>query len=310
MEVSASYSPHTHQAAVNDATVNLERVKRGQCPADGNQTHRVGCCGLMRTPLNIDALVHNGVCLLCHPEFAAPVKAGALRGALAGGRRSSELQRQASRKAAADREEKLKRELSAAKRGEAQARGASAAAEERAADSARKAKAAVAKAASLRVAFAETGGNAGCRVSSSGVLGRKNNKVFRKTEENGFSHAVTTRIGSGRVDVKVLGGTSQNWLLVGLAADGKDVARDGEIHWDSDVWLINCYGGSLFSASGRREGVGEVADGDVLSMVYDSGVGRLSFLRNGVAWGGHDGVPPAAKVIVSMRHAGQAVQLA
>jgi serine/threonine protein kinase len=48
------------------------RVRLGQCPSCGNQTHSIGCCGLMRTPLTIPSVVNHGSCLFCNPQHKAP----------------------------------------------------------------------------------------------------------------------------------------------------------------------------------------------------------------------------------------------
>ena len=61
---------HVHKAESTSADVVIAREKRGQCPGCAQQTYRIGCCGLTRTPLTMDGRVDNGTCLKCHPVVA------------------------------------------------------------------------------------------------------------------------------------------------------------------------------------------------------------------------------------------------
>ncbi|KAL7523714.1 hypothetical protein ACHAXR_000302, partial [Thalassiosira sp. AJA248-18] len=65
MEVGAHYSPSTHHAASTKHDLSRDRLKRGQCPDCGIQTHKKS---FFRgdVPIN-DEFVLNGRCLACKP---------------------------------------------------------------------------------------------------------------------------------------------------------------------------------------------------------------------------------------------------
>eukprot|EP00947_MAST-08B_sp_MAST-8B-sp1_P005278 g5278.t1 len=151
--------------------------------------------------------------------------------------------------------------------------------------------------------FSEVGGETGSGAVAEG------GKLVQRTG-SGRCHAATIALNSASIwSVQVPAGSEHVGVFFGLAAEQKDLSKDGGIHRDHDVWLLRCSNGSLWAGGDEHAGAGAVRAGDIVKMTYDATMGTLRFKRGNQLLGEHAGVPPAAKLIVSLCSKGNALRL-
>jgi hypothetical protein len=124
-------------------------------------------------------------------------------------------------------------------------------------------------------------------------------------------HADAGELAPGSSVMVEVEGAPAGSRFIGVAAKGKDLSEDGDIHEDGDVWLMS--DGGYLCAGGkepRKEAAaGFGGRGDKICLSFDAAAETIRFMRGEELLGEHTGVEGPVKVVASMGRKGNALRL-
>ena len=90
--------------------------------------------------------------------------------------------------------------------------------------------------------------------------------------------------------------------------DSKDVSPSRDIYQDTDMWVMGCSSGRMYSA-GRVSGGTAPQRDTPLEIVYDQSARSVTFRQADKVLGRAEGLPDAVKLVVTLGNKGEAAKI-